>query len=101
MKDREGDDAIRKALETEGALLRNMLELGQPTPRPMGEAPRDGTKVLAWWPPIGREPGEWVSTWWQRGPSQVARWEAAMKFDHGMYGPTHFLPHPAAPEDKP
>jgi hypothetical protein len=63
-------------------------------PRPMKDAPRDGTKVLAWWPPVWTDPGEWASTWWQRGPSQVARWETLHKFSSGADVPTRFLPHP-------
>jgi hypothetical protein len=47
--DREGDDLIRKALEAEDALLRDMAELGAPAPRREADAYRAGLEAAAEW----------------------------------------------------
>ena len=60
------------------------------TPRPMNDAPRDGTKVLAEWPGVG-----WVSTEWLRD-AVWGGWDSPVGHatpDHPE-GPTRFLPHP-------
>ncbi len=54
-----------------------------PEPRPIAEAPKDGSKLLLWCPGLG-----WIISGW----SHLYMWSAR------GYIPTHFLPLPPAPE---
>lgn len=73
-------------------------------PLPMSVAPRDGTRVLAWWPelPDGTENYGWVTTWWGKSyGGQEEGWECPWEWERpeAKWGPTHWLPHPKAPGD--
>lgn len=74
-----------------------------PEPRPMSEAPRDGTIVLAWWPetlPFSEETHGWVTTWWGRSHTGMeGGWECPLEWEcpESKLGPTHWLPHPKKP----
>jgi hypothetical protein len=61
------------------------------TPRPMKDAPRDGTKVLAWWP---SGPG-WKTTW-SFNDGAGDGWQScwAWCYADALEAPTRFLPHP-------
>ena len=75
------------------------------TPRPMKDAPRDGTKVLAWWPAQpGRRKAAWVTS--EVNEDTFCR---SARGDFSYLGaenaPTQFLPHPPeggsdAPRDR-
>ena len=54
-----------------------------PEPRPIAEAPKDGSELLVWFPKLG-----WIKGGWSR----LFGWNAS------GYIPTHFLPLPPAPE---
>lgn len=54
-----------------------------PEPRPIEEAPTDGSELLLWFPGLG-----WIKSGWSR----LYGWNAS------GYIPTHFLPLPPAPE---
>ena len=54
-----------------------------PDPRPIAEAPKDGSELLLWFPGLG-----WIKSGWSR----LFGWNAS------GYIPTHFLPLPPAPE---
>jgi hypothetical protein len=54
-----------------------------PEPRPIAEAPKDGSELLLWCPGLG-----WIISGW----SHLYMWSAR------GYIPTHFLPLPPAPE---
>jgi len=56
-----------------------------PEPRPIEEAPKDGSELLVWFPGLG-----WIKGGWSR----LFGWNAS------GYIPTHFLPLPPAPERK-
>lgn len=60
------------------------------TPRPIEEAPKDGTPIL------GLVDGEWRALWWWDDIIDGARWHLAYT-QIGDYKPTHFLPLPAKP----
>jgi hypothetical protein len=71
-------------------------------PRPMSEAPRDGTRILAWWPPLTEDEGNdgWLTTWWGHQVNRVEEgWENACEWERpdSDYAPTMWLPHPNAP----
>jgi len=58
-----------------------------PEPRPIEEAPKDGSEIQGWEPDIGWR----VLTWWEN----AWRLCGAETF---IYEPTHFLPLPPKPE---
>lgn len=60
------------------------------TPRPIEEAPKDGTPLL------GLVDGEWRALWWWDDIIDGARWHLAYT-QIGDYKPTHFLPLPVKP----
>jgi hypothetical protein len=65
------------------------------TPRPMSEAPRDGTKVLAWW----EGADGYLTTWWDREAHGFGAWVGTwIGGADGLHFPTHFLPHPEEPK---
>ncbi len=69
--------------------------------RPMREAPRDGTRILAWWPGFdeaGTNDG-WATTWWGKSRDRVSDgWENAWEWERpdSGYAPQKWLPHPDA-----
>lgn len=67
-------------------------------PRPIEEAPKDGTKILAWWG------GRWLITYWV-SKSALPGWkypamEPIKVYDKSTWKPTHFIPLSALPEPK-
>jgi hypothetical protein len=93
----EGDSAENDPFWTDvrdmrvGAILSTIPAA---TPRPMKDAPRDGTKVLAWWPPtVG--PGAWMTTW-RETVHDMEAWNCpdCYAYDGDDHAPTRFLPHP-------
>lgn len=71
-------------------------------PRPICEAPRDGTRVLGVNCEFGRT-GIYVMWWGEYTPDQIASW---MNYEAQGYNPTHFirlssLPLSSLPETKP
>ena len=73
------------------------------TPRPMSEAPTDGTFILAWWPPTSDtdDNGGWITTWMGRARNGIGKgWENPWEWERpeSGYAPTHWLPHPQIPE---
>jgi hypothetical protein len=109
----EDDDMIRRGdvlaiLDDEAWLddtVRRVRALPAVTPRPMKDAPRDGTKVLAWWPAQpGRRKAAWVTS--EVNEDTFCR---SARGDFSYLGaenaPTQFLPHPPeggsdAPRDR-
>ena len=103
---RATNPVVRQTHAVKAAKLRRVADaLPAVTPRPMGEAPRDGTKVLAWWPalPHDADTGAWATTWFKVNAGGLKQWHTPWEeaLDGDDPAPTHFLPHPAAPEDKP
>ena len=95
------DDLIRRgdalaALDWGDIYGRNaqdaVMRVPAATPRPMKDAPRDGTKVLAWWP----NDGEWMTTWSRVATSGRVEWHSnwSVVFEDSGCAPTRFLPHP-------
>jgi hypothetical protein len=68
------------------------------TPRPMKDAPRDGTKVLAWWPSPHSQESHYVTTWCAVDDAGREVWQSpfdsAPVDETGWHIPTRFLPHP-------
>ncbi len=96
-------EAEVERLEAEVKRLRK-----QHTVRPMETAPRDGTRIMAYWPyPLDSEPSDaagWVTTWWGRTRDQLSDgWENCWEWEcpEGEYEPIRWLPHPEAEEDTP
>lgn len=69
-------------------------------PQPMATAPKDGTRVLAWWPPFNEagDNGGWVTTWWETNAGGLTGWESPWEYADLDSPPTHWLPHPDAPK---
>ena len=59
----------------------------QPEPRPIEEAPKDGSEIQGWEPDIGWR----VLMWWKNA------WRLCGA-EESTYEPTHFRPMPPAPE---
>lgn len=71
--------------------------------RSMAEAPRDGTRILAWWTDteFASDNAGWVTTWWGKVycGSNEAGWECPWEWERteSQWGPTHWMPNPPAP----
>lgn len=87
-------------------------------PRPISEAPRDGSRILGWCPPVTARldpfPGYWTSVRWlgDPPPPQGVEEEEVFPAFEDTYGwvavedgseiaVTHWLPEPPAPEVTP
>ena len=71
--------------------------------QPIETAPRDGTRVLAWWPDAyDNGSAVQVETWW--GPfhgSALCGWQSAFEEAAAPpHGPTHWRPRPAPPAEE-
>jgi hypothetical protein len=68
--------------------------------QPIETAPKDGTRVLAYWPDCyGNHSACQVETWfgpWAKGNSQMV-WQSAFEWADGHNEPTHWMPLPAPP----
>ena len=74
--------------------------------KPINTAPRDGTRILAWWPSYDpdNDNSGWCTTWWGRANNGVDEgWESAWEWEWPeiRYSPTHWMPHPQKPEVQP
>ena len=69
---------------------------------PIKNAPRDGTRILAWWPAFGEENNSgWVTTWFGRSRDGITGgWENPWEWERpeSEYAPTHWMPHPEEPK---
>lgn len=68
-------------------------------PRPIEEAPKDGTRILALWG------GEWVITYWVHDRFGYNGWQIPSGMvvkanDRSAWQPTHFIPLTSLPEPK-
>jgi hypothetical protein len=68
--------------------------------QPIETAPKDGTRVLAFWPNIfGHGNATQTESWF--GPRAAdwgeACWQSAFEWDDGHNTPTHWMPLPAPP----
>ena len=61
-----------------------------PEPRPIAEAPKDGSEIQGWEPDLG-----WRVLMWWKNAWRLCGAESAETF---IYEPTHFLPLPPKPE---
>lgn len=68
-------------------------------PQKMATAPKDGTRVLAYWPPVfdDTENGGWVTTWWGTNAGGKSFWESPWEYANESSAPTHWIQHPDAP----
>lgn len=60
-------------------------------------APKDGTVLLLYYPPVGGAPFDgWIEGWWFSSPKKIDDgWETII----GTVGePTYWLPNPGEPE---
>lgn len=67
--------------------------VAEPTwPRPIADAPRDGSRVLVWVPPESPYGGEWDTAYFS---GDYTEWQ----LDNGLpVEPTHYVPLPEAPK---
>lgn len=82
-------DTIARLQAAEIEALKNELAR-LTTPRPIEEAPKDGTWIVGLWPQLSLTPEvlRWAGS---RG------WEREVEEDDAYYAPTHFLPLPVKP----
>lgn len=68
--------------------------------QPIETAPKDGTRILAYWPPVlgDVDNGGWVTTWWGTSAGGASSWESPWEYADMRNGPTHWLLHPKTPE---
>jgi hypothetical protein len=79
--------------------------------QPIETAPKDGTRVLAYWPDVlANNSATQVESWygprgheqmlltWQSGEMQLV-WQSAFEWADGPNAPTHWMPLPEPPED--
>jgi hypothetical protein len=68
--------------------------------QPIETAPKDGTRVLAYWPGgDNKNAAVQVESWfgpWGMGSAKLA-WQNAFEWADGYNGPTHWLPLPEPP----
>jgi hypothetical protein len=67
-------------------------------PQPISTAPRDGTRILAWWPACDSDLCTWTTTWWSVTAGGIGQWECVWAYADESDAPTHWLPDPGAPE---
>ena len=67
--------------------------------QPIETAPKDGTRILAYWPDTyGNNSAVQVETWW--GPwGKASTWQSAFEWADGACVPTHWMPLPPPPSE--
>jgi len=72
------------------------------TSQPMNQAPKDGTRILAWWPPFDEVAtnGGWCTTWFGIDANGQPGWENSWEWERpeSRYSPTHWMQHPEPPK---
>lgn len=68
--------------------------------QPIETAPKDGTRILAFWPDVyGNSSAVQIETWWGawgHGRSKET-WQNAWEWADGANNPTHWMPLPTPP----
>jgi hypothetical protein len=70
------------------------------TPQPIETAPKDGTRILMWWPSKTHIPQPFIGLWSDAGQSQHDGWtddELGVYQEQGDPGPTHWQSLPEGP----
>lgn len=67
--------------------------------QPIETAPKDGTRLLAYWPPVfGGDNAGCATTWWVVTSSGLFGWESP--WEYADREPTHWMPLPEPPRAK-
>ena len=65
----------------------------------METAPKDGTRVLAYWPAVlGGDNAGWATTWWATNAGGLSFWESPWEYGNKHTAPTHWMPLPEPPK---
>ena len=96
--DEDLTDAFLRALATAYDEGRLVVDDGW---QPIETAPKDGTRVMAYWPDCyGNNAAAQVESWfgpWSKGNAKMT-WQSAFEWDDGHNSPTHWRPLPAPPK---
>lgn len=70
--------------------------------KPIETAPKDGTRILAYWPDVhGNYSATQTETWFgpRRAPNEQLCWQSVYEWGDEFVYPTHWTPLPPPPQD--
>jgi hypothetical protein len=67
--------------------------------QPIETAPKDGTRILAYWPDIyANSSAVQCETWWGPWGNSKSTWQTVWEWADGPNCPTHWMPLPEPPQ---